>query len=160
MSRHPGKSGTSPPDADAKGDLPFTPTDTREMTSGRVAFDARGNAVWEWRTGDGEFQRDASTTILRKLEPTGLAIEATGIRRKLTPGSHAAPAPEPTTGALAESAPPPVVPKEVHGGDPYNSGKNASHVRQAARRASPKPAAKIVPPEPPKGIIGRLLGRR
>jgi hypothetical protein len=155
-----GKSGTTPPDADAKGDLPFSTTDTREMTSGRVAFDARGNAVWEWRTGDGEFQRDASTTILRKLEPTGLAIEATGIRRKLTPGSQPSSALAPTKGALAESAPPPVVPKEVSGGDPYNSSRNAGHVRQAARRASPKPAAKIVPPEPPKGIIGRLLGRR
>ena len=155
-----GKSGTNPPDADATGDLPFSTTDTREMTSGRVSFDARGNAVWEWRTGDGEFQRDASTTILRKLEPTGLAIEATGIRRKLTQGSQAAPAPEPTKGALAESAPPPVVRKEVSGGDPYNSSRNAGHVRQAARRQSPKPAAKIVPPEPPKGIIGRLLGRR
>lgn len=160
MTTKSGKSGTTPPDADAKGDLPFSTTDTREMTSGRVAFDARGNAVWEWRTGDGEFQRDASTTILRKLEPTGLAIEATGIRRKLAPGSQPSSALEPTTGALAESAPPPVVAKEVPGGDPYNSGKNASHVRQAARRASPKPAAKIVPPEPPKGIIGRLLGRR
>lgn len=160
MTTKSGKSGTTPPDADAKGDLPFSTTDTREMTSGRVAFDARGNAVWEWRTGDGEFQRDASTTILRKLEPTGLAIEATGIRRKLTPGSQPSSAPAPTKGALAESAPPPVVPKEVSGGDPYNSSRNAGHVRQAARRASPKPAAKIVPPEPPKGIIGRLLGRR
>ena len=160
MTTKSGKSGTTPPDADAKGDLPFSTTDTREMTSGRVAFDARGNAVWEWRTGDGEFQRDASTTILRKLEPTGLAIEATGIRRKLTPGSQPSSAPAPTQGALAESAPPPVVPKEVSGGDPYNSSRNAGHVRQAARRASPKPAAKIVPPEPPKGIIGRLLGRR
>jgi hypothetical protein len=45
--------------------------------SGRVAFDARGNAVWEWRTGEAAFDRDASTTQVQKLEAPELSIEAT-----------------------------------------------------------------------------------
>ncbi len=42
--------------------------ESREKESGRVAFDARGNPVWEWRTGEGTFHRDASTTLVQKLE--------------------------------------------------------------------------------------------
>jgi hypothetical protein len=145
--------------APAPAQTPATPQ-TREMNSGRVAFDARGNAVWEWRTGDGEFKRDASTTIVRKLEPTGLAIEATGIVRKPRLNSAAPKVAEPTTGAIAESAPPPIAFKEPSGCDPYDSSRNASHVRQAARRPAPKPAGKIVVAPERKGIIGRLLGRR
>lgn len=160
MTAQTGKSDSDRPDADATASAaPAAPT-PREMNSGRVAFDARGNAVWEWRTGDGEFQRDASTTIVRKLEPQGLAIEVTGIVRRPGLASKAPPAPAPTTGALAESAPPPLAMKEPSGCDPYDSSRNSSHVRQAARRAAPKPASRIVVTPQRKGIIGRLLGRR
>ncbi|MFO1394046.1 MAG: hypothetical protein U1F09_09830 [Steroidobacteraceae bacterium] len=158
------------PNAAAPVPAPSSPPSPREMNSGRVAFDARGNAVWEWRTGDGEFQRDASTTIVRKLEPQGLAIEATGILKR--PGLNAAAkAAEPTAGALAESAPPPLAIKEASGGDPYNSGRSASHVRAAAtQRPAPRKNVKTTAPAPrkgakpaapaPQGILGRLLGRR
>jgi hypothetical protein len=54
------------------------PTDP---TSGRVGFDARGNAVWEMRTADHRYVRDASTTLVRKLVPP-LSMEATAIVRK------------------------------------------------------------------------------
>ena len=50
-------------------------------TSGRVGFDARGNAVWEMRTADHRYVRDASTTLVRKLVPP-LSMEATAIVRK------------------------------------------------------------------------------
>ncbi len=50
-------------------------------SSGRVAFDARGNAVWEMRTADHRYVRDASTTLVRKLVPP-LSMEATAIVRK------------------------------------------------------------------------------
>ena len=52
-------------------------------TSGRVGFDARGNAVWEMRTTDHRYVRDASTTLVRKLVPP-LSLEATAIVQKLT----------------------------------------------------------------------------
>ncbi len=54
-------------------------------TSGRVGFDTRGNAVWELRTADHRYVRDASTTMVRKLQPPAhLAIEATSMVRKLS----------------------------------------------------------------------------
>jgi hypothetical protein len=55
---------------------------SRIKTSGRTSFDARGNAVWEFRTETGQFTSDASTTVVRKLEDSGLAIEATAIVKK------------------------------------------------------------------------------
>ena len=55
---------------------------SRTKTSGRTAFDARGNAVWEWKTETGQYTTDASTTVVRKLEDSGLAIEPTVIVKK------------------------------------------------------------------------------
>lgn len=55
---------------------------SREKESGRVAFDARGNPVWEWRSEDGQFHRDASTSLVRKLESTELSLEATVVVRQ------------------------------------------------------------------------------
>ena len=52
-----------------------------QATSGRVAHDDRGNAVWELRTGDHQFLRDGSTTLVRKLVPP-LSLEATVIVKK------------------------------------------------------------------------------
>ena len=35
--------------------------------SGRVAFDERGNAAWEWQSETGRFDRDIDTERLRKI---------------------------------------------------------------------------------------------
>ena len=35
--------------------------------SGRVAFDERGNATWEWQSETGRFRRDIDTERLRKM---------------------------------------------------------------------------------------------
>ncbi len=37
--------------------------------SGRVKFDDRGNAIWEWATATGKFGRDVSTARLKALDP-------------------------------------------------------------------------------------------
>lgn len=42
--------------------------------SGRVAFDGRGNSVWEWQTATGKFDRDISTQRLKKLEAKDLSL--------------------------------------------------------------------------------------
>ena len=44
--------------------------------SGRVQFDERGNAIWEWAIATGAFGREVSTDRLKKLENTELALAA------------------------------------------------------------------------------------
>lgn len=64
--------------------------------SGRVAFDSRGNAVWEMRTGRDRYSIDGSTTLVRKLVPP-LSLETTNIVRKVSP----TPVPPPTVPVMA-----------------------------------------------------------
>ncbi len=45
--------------------------------SGRVAFDAKGNPVWEWQTSTGVFEQDVSTQRLKKLEAPELSLAST-----------------------------------------------------------------------------------
>lgn len=48
-----------------------------EKRSGRVAFDARGNPIWEWQLETGVYSRDVSTQKLKKLDLGGLSIAET-----------------------------------------------------------------------------------
>jgi len=43
-------------------------------TTGRVQFDDRGNAVWEWSLATGAFGREVSTERLQKLEHPALSL--------------------------------------------------------------------------------------
>jgi hypothetical protein len=62
-----GAGGDSPEGAPA--DVPNT-----GKQSGRVQFDERGNAVWEWSVATGAFGREVSTERLQKLENPGLSL--------------------------------------------------------------------------------------
>ncbi len=42
--------------------------------AGKVKFDDRGNAVYEWSVTTGEFARDSSTARLRKLDNPSLSL--------------------------------------------------------------------------------------
>lgn len=42
--------------------------------SGRVQFDDRGNAIWEWSVSTGAFGRDVSNERLRRLEHPALSV--------------------------------------------------------------------------------------
>jgi len=53
-----------------------------EKESGRVVTDARGNAVWQWRDANGEFHKEATTTMVEKFVTPDLSIEPTIISRK------------------------------------------------------------------------------
>lgn len=55
------KSSPAEPKADAK-------------STGRVQFDSRGNAVWEWSIATGAFGREVSTERLHRLEHPALSI--------------------------------------------------------------------------------------
>ena len=45
-----------------------------ESSTGRVKFDDRGNAVWEWSLATGAFGKEVSTERLQKLEHPALSI--------------------------------------------------------------------------------------
>jgi hypothetical protein len=55
------------PDASAPSPPPAKQT-------GRVQFDERGNAIWEWSVATGAFGREVSTERLQKLEVPGLSL--------------------------------------------------------------------------------------
>jgi len=42
--------------------------------AGKVRFDDRGNAIYEWSVSTGEFARDSSTARLRKLDNPSLSL--------------------------------------------------------------------------------------
>jgi hypothetical protein len=60
--------GAAKPAADARA-----PAATGNQ-SGRVQFDERGNAIWEWAIATGAFGREVSTERLQKLENPGLSL--------------------------------------------------------------------------------------
>jgi hypothetical protein len=47
---------------------------TDDKTTGRVKFDDRGNAVWEWAISSGAFGHEVPSERLRKLEHPALSI--------------------------------------------------------------------------------------
>jgi hypothetical protein len=56
-----GKPGAPDPKPDAKG-------------TGRVQFDDRGNAIWEWSLATGAFGREVSTERMQRLEHPALSL--------------------------------------------------------------------------------------
>jgi hypothetical protein len=60
--------GTAKPSPDVSAPSPPA------KQTGRVQFDERGNAVWEWSVATGAFGREVSTERLQKLENTGLSL--------------------------------------------------------------------------------------
>lgn len=65
-------------------DLP--PDDAKSAESkrsGRVAFDARGNPIWEWQLETGVYSRDVTTQKLRKLDLGDLSLVETATHKKL-----------------------------------------------------------------------------
>jgi hypothetical protein len=60
----PGKPSAQDAGADAKS----------KGGTGRVQFDDRGNAIWEWSIATGAFGREVSTERLQKLEHPALSL--------------------------------------------------------------------------------------
>jgi hypothetical protein len=94
-----GESSSGPAGAQDKNSL-----DPRKR-SGRVQFDDRGNAVWEWAIKTGSFGREVSTERMKRLENPGLSLAEDAP----TPFDKVKPNPQGT----------------VKGYNPYDSGKLA-----------------------------------
>jgi hypothetical protein len=72
-SNKPGSDGTGKASAqNADSDIDV---DARSNgRTGRVKFDDRGNAIWEWAIATGAFGREVSTERLQKLEHPALSL--------------------------------------------------------------------------------------
>jgi hypothetical protein len=53
---------------------PSAKKDAGDKSTGRVKFDERGNAVWEWQVATGAFGLEVTTQRLQKLEHPALSI--------------------------------------------------------------------------------------
>jgi len=53
---------------------PSSKNESGDKSTGRVKFDERGNAVWEWQVTTGAFATEVSTQRLQKLEHPALSI--------------------------------------------------------------------------------------
>jgi hypothetical protein len=127
-----------------------------DAASGRVAFDSRGNAVWEMRTEDHRFVRDASTTLVRKLQASQLSLEATAIARK--PGTTAQAQLQPQSQLSTVTNVKHMAPM-ADGGNPYNRSPSSA-MKAQARTAKQAPVRKTVPrPVARQGLFERLMDR-
>ena len=62
------------PSADGAIEPPPNSSLGGDKSTGRVKFDERGNAVWEWQIETGAFGMEVSTQRLQKLEHPALSI--------------------------------------------------------------------------------------
>lgn len=80
-------------DPPAKADSIESPA-TADRRSGRIAYDERGNSVWEWQLETGVYSRDISTSRLKKLDLDDLSLADTAAhKRPPSPAEPPAPAP-------------------------------------------------------------------
>ncbi len=136
------------------------PADPRQpgepKQSGRVAYDSKGNPVWEWETSTGVYNRDVSTQRLKKLEAK-LSLEETQ------------PVPKPKL-ALQE-------PERLPGGgtNPYDTGgspssptpvkhpalahKQVDHLTVPRQSLASKYANSPLAKKPPQGFWQRLKAK-
>jgi hypothetical protein len=65
---------SSKADADGAGKAPAPDAKPDTKGTGRVKFDDRGNAIWEWSLATGAFGREVSTERMQRLEHPALSI--------------------------------------------------------------------------------------
>ncbi len=101
---HKGSQSTAPPSKPGE-----------QRKSGRVRFDERGQAVWEWAVKTGMFDRNASTERIRALieAPVPLEIEDGSTAAKAKPATGS---PHQRTAVTRPAA------RESAGSDPYSRG--------------------------------------
>jgi hypothetical protein len=93
------------------GDSPESLEDSRSHTAtgtGRVKFDDRGNAIWEWAITTGAYGQEVSTERMKKLQHPSLAIIDEGAQK-----DEAAPNYDPYDSTKRGKAPAPAPRKKV-----------------------------------------------
>jgi hypothetical protein len=116
-------SGSKPSSSNDKpaDDKAATPRAPIEKKSGRVTFDARGNAVWEWSMSTGIFGRDVDSDRLKKLEAPDLKIAEDPPQKSKSFGTspdERGPGFDPYNSHTFRPAD---APPQSKGGDPYNT---------------------------------------
>lgn len=148
---------SDPKDEPPKGDE--TGSSGQSQQSGRVAFDARGNPIWEWQTETGKFGRNVSTQRLKKLEAKDLAIVDTVSVPKPKPKGLAIEEP----GTLPGGGVNPYDTGKAPGGgiNPYDTRKAPGARKQDSQRQSlvTKFANKPQPKREPESFWGKLRRR-
>jgi len=64
----------SKPDAEPAGKPSAPDAKSGDKSTGRVRFDERGTAIWEWSIATGAFGREVTTARLQKLEHPALSL--------------------------------------------------------------------------------------
>ena len=139
-------------------------TPKEAKSSGRVAFDARGNPIWEWQLETGVYSRDVSTQKLQKLNLGDLSIAETAIQKR--PAGIAALAgsvAKPKTASLpgGGSNPYDTSPRPDASGNPYDNAPALAGKPKEAEGQPSKPAAPSIrraapPPLPKESVLSRL----
>lgn len=126
------------PQAGAKG----ATGSASDAASGRVGFDSRGNAVWEFRDGNKNFSREPSTTMVQKIQPPDLSLEQTGVVKRPDGTSQ--------SGSSGPSGP-------VEGFNPYD--RRGSSFGQTPVSAAPprRPSRIVVTKRSKPGLLERLF---
>ena len=118
-------------------DLPSEPK-PENKSSGRVAFDARGNPIWEWQLETGVYSRDVTTQKLRKLDLGELSLVETGTHKK--------PNVEPEAPTIRKAMPGggfnpyDTSPKQDELSSPYDKARAAAGSKQTGTAPKPAPA--------------------
>ena len=94
--------------------------------SGRVNFDERGQAIWEWAVETGMFDRNATSQRVRALSESAMQLEVTE-----------APTPAKTSATVA-------IPRRGDALSPYDR----------AEKPATAPARKAAPAKPPRDTAG------
>jgi hypothetical protein len=111
---------------------PAPPADApkEQRPSGRVRFDHRGQAVWEWAVRTGMYDRNASTQRIRALTDTPVKLEIAEVLE-----TKPEPEPAPRSDNPYERVPgKPAARAAAAGGNPYERAA-ATPVARAAERA-------------------------
>ena len=106
-----------------------------DKRSGRIAYDERGNSVWEWQLETGVYSRDITTQRLRKLDLDDLSIADTAIHQR-PPGLDQPQSRKPQPGGGFNPYDNSSTARGNVGTSPYNSGGKAS-LKPAAAAADP-----------------------